>query len=97
VRLRAASQAQVASAFGVDPATVWRWDQALAAGGMAGLVPARKGPRRASKLTGEMVRGSPDWTRLARHHATARPAGRKRWGSSTWTGTPASTRRTWPG
>jgi transposase len=55
VRLRAASQAQVASAFGVDPATVWRWDQALAAGGVAGLVPAPRGPRRASKLTGEMA------------------------------------------
>src|SRR5215471_1052488 len=37
VRLRAASQAQVAGAFGVDPATIWRWDQALAAGGVAGL------------------------------------------------------------
>ena len=55
VRLRAASQAQVAEAFGVDPVTVWRWDQALAAGGVAGLVPARKGPRRASKLTSEVV------------------------------------------
>src|SRR5258707_8671177 len=55
VRLRAASQAQVAEAFGVDPVTVWRWDQALAGGGVAGLVPARKGPRRASKLTSEVV------------------------------------------
>jgi transposase len=55
VRLRAASQSQVAEAFGVDPVTVWRWDQALAAGGVAGLVPARKGPKRASKLTGEVV------------------------------------------
>jgi transposase len=55
VRLRAASQAQVAEAFGVDPVTVWRWDQALAGGGVAGLVPARKGPRRASKLTAEVV------------------------------------------
>jgi transposase len=55
VRLRAASQAQVAEAFGVDPVTVWRWDQALATGGVAGLVPARKGPRRASKLTSEVV------------------------------------------
>src|SRR5258706_5562624 len=55
VRLRAASQAQVAEAFGVDPVTVWRWDQALAAGGVAALVPARKGPRRASKLTSEVV------------------------------------------
>src|ERR1700746_418238 len=44
VRLRAVSQAQAAAAFGVDPVTVWRWDQALAAGGVAGLVPARRGP-----------------------------------------------------
>jgi transposase len=51
VRLRAASQGQVAAAFGVDPATVWRWDQALACGGVAGLVPARRGPKGASKLT----------------------------------------------
>jgi hypothetical protein len=55
VRLRAAGQVQVAEAFGVDPVTVWRWDQALAGGGVAGLVPARKGPRRASKLTADVV------------------------------------------
>jgi transposase len=51
VRLRAASQGQVAEAFGVDPATLWRWDQAVASGGVAGLVPARRGPKGASKLT----------------------------------------------
>ena len=51
VRLRAASQGQVAEAFGVDPATIWRWDQAAAAAGVAGLVPARRGPKGASKLT----------------------------------------------
>jgi transposase len=51
VRLRAASQGQVAEAFGVDPATIWRWDQALAVGGVAGLVPARRGPKGASRLT----------------------------------------------
>ena len=51
VRLRAASQGQVAEAFGVDPATIWRWDQALARGGVAGVVPARRGPKGASKLT----------------------------------------------
>ena len=55
VRLRAASQGQVAEAFGVDPATIWRWDQALAADGVAGLVPARRGPRGASKLTPQLV------------------------------------------
>src|SRR6516225_4288476 len=55
VRLRAASQGQVAEGFGVDPATIWRWDQALAAGGVAGLVPARRGPKGASKLTPVLV------------------------------------------
>src|SRR6185437_5070337 len=55
VRLRAASQGQVAAAFGADPATIWRWDQALAGGGVAGLVPARRGPKGASKLTPGMA------------------------------------------
>ena len=55
VRLRAVSQAQAAAAFGVDPVTVWRWDQALAAGGVAGLVPSRRGPKGASKLTRELA------------------------------------------
>jgi transposase len=55
VRLRAAAQGQVAEAFGVDPATIWRWDQALAADGVAGLVPARRGPKGASKLTPQLV------------------------------------------
>jgi len=55
VRLRAVSQAQAAAAFGVDPVTVWRWDQALAAGGVAGLVPSRRGPKGASKLTSQLV------------------------------------------
>ena len=34
---------------------MWRWEKALAAGGVAGLVPDRKGPRRASKLTPGVV------------------------------------------
>ena len=55
VRLRAVSQAQAAAAFGVDPVTVWRWDQALAAGGVAGLVPLRRGPKGASKLTPQLA------------------------------------------
>jgi len=55
VRLRAVSQAQAAAAFGVDPVTVWRWDQALAAGGLAGLVSSRRGPKGASKLTPELA------------------------------------------
>jgi transposase-like protein len=55
VRLRAVSQARAAAAFGVDPVTVWRWDQALASGGVAGLVPARRGPKGASKLTPQLA------------------------------------------
>lgn len=54
VRLRAASQEKVAAAFGVDPATIWRWGRALAGGGVAGLVPAQRGPKGASKLTPEL-------------------------------------------
>ena len=55
VRLRAASQRQVAAAFGTDPVTVWRWDRALSRDGVAGLVPARTGPRGPSKLTPELT------------------------------------------
>ena len=54
-KLKAATQAQVAEAFGVIPVSVWRWEKALAAGGVAGLVPDREGPRRASKLTPAVV------------------------------------------
>ena len=37
-KLKAATQAQVAEAFGVIPVSVWRWEKALAAGGVAGLM-----------------------------------------------------------
>ena len=55
VQLSAASQVQVAQAFGVIPVSVWRWAKALARGGVAGLVPAAKGPQRASKLTPQVI------------------------------------------
>jgi hypothetical protein len=55
VQLSAATQVQVALAFGVIPVSVWRWAKALAGGGVAGLVPAVKGPQRASKLTLEVI------------------------------------------
>src|SRR4029078_11218403 len=50
VRLGGAWQGQVEGGVGVDPGTIWRWDHALAAGGVAGLVPSRRGPKGASKL-----------------------------------------------
>src|SRR6266568_4510582 len=55
VRLRAATQRQVAAAFGTGPVTVWRWDCALREHGVAGLVPARKGPKGPSKLSPELA------------------------------------------
>lgn len=51
MRIKAATQVQVAAAFDTSPLTVWRWAQALSAAGVSALVPHRKGPRRASKLT----------------------------------------------
>src|ERR1039458_5527930 len=51
VTTKIASVAEVASAFGVNEATLWRWKQAFAAGGVLGLVTERPGPRRPSKLT----------------------------------------------
>jgi len=55
MRTKAATQTQVAAAFGTSALTVWRWDQALSADGVAALVPQRTGPRRASKLTPEVT------------------------------------------
>ena len=55
VQLKAATQMQVAQAFGVIPVSVWRWAKALAGGGVAALVPAVKGPQRASKLTPQVI------------------------------------------
>ena len=54
-QLKAARQTQVAAAFGVIPLTLWRWEQALAAGGVAALIPDRKGPQRPSRLTPQKV------------------------------------------
>jgi transposase-like protein len=46
-----ASVGEVASAFGVNEATLWRWKRAFGTGGVLGLVTERPGPRRPSKLT----------------------------------------------
>src|ERR1035437_2930633 len=51
VTTKIASVAEVASAFGVNEATLWRWKQAFGTGGVVGLVAERPGPRRPSKLT----------------------------------------------
>jgi len=55
VRIKAATQLEVAQAFGVKPATVRRWGTWLADSGVVGLLGERKGPKRKSKLTAETV------------------------------------------
>src|SRR5450830_1634183 len=46
---------EVASAFGVSVATLWRWTAAVSQGGVVGLVRERSGPKGPSKLTGPLV------------------------------------------
>ena len=55
MRIKAATQLQVAEAFAVKPATVRRWDARLADAGIAGLLAEHKGPKRKSKLTADTV------------------------------------------
>ena len=57
VRIKAATQLQVAEAFAVKPASVRRWDVRLADFGVAGLLAERKGPKRKSKLSAGTVAG----------------------------------------
>jgi hypothetical protein len=51
VTTRIASVAEVASTFGVNEATLWRWKRAFGSAGVVALVLERAGPRRPSKLT----------------------------------------------
>ena len=53
----AATQIEAGAGFGAGEATVQRWVAAWRRDGIDGLVPAKKGPRRPSKLTPEMVAG----------------------------------------
>ena len=53
VNSAAADQRAVASAFGVNETTVWRWRADYARGGVASLLPALHGPKGPSKLTKE--------------------------------------------
>jgi hypothetical protein len=55
VRLGAASQEQIAAAFGVSSVAVWKWAQRAAAGGIAALVPEKKGPKKASRLSDTVI------------------------------------------
>ncbi|MBP2414261.1 transposase [Arthrobacter stackebrandtii] len=55
VRLGAASQEQVAAAFGVSSVAVWKWVQRAAVGGIAALVSEKKGPKKASRLSDTVI------------------------------------------
>ena len=55
IRIKAATQLEVAAAFEVEPSTVRRWDTQLTDSGVAGLLGERKGPKRKSKLTADTV------------------------------------------
>jgi transposase len=63
-RVRAEGQpvSRAAAAFGFSRPSYYQAAAAVDAGGLAGLVPARPGPRRAHKLTGEVM----DFARQAR-------------------------------
>ena len=51
----AATQRQVAAAFGTDKVTVYRWVKACREEGLAGLLPEARGPKGPSKLTPELA------------------------------------------
>ena len=55
MRIKAATQLEIAEAFAVKPATVRRWDAQYTDAGVTGLLPERKGPKRKSKLTDATV------------------------------------------
>lgn len=49
--MKAASVAGIAAAFGIETGTLWLWRRDLKTSEVAGLVPEKRGPRGASKLT----------------------------------------------
>ena len=53
--MKAAGVGEIAAAFDVTPSTLWLWKQLLAQGGIGALVPEKKGPRQASRLTDAVI------------------------------------------
>ena len=53
-RGRIVPQAEIATAFGVDISTLWRWEKALRDRGASGLAGAKPGPKGAWKVTPEV-------------------------------------------
>ncbi|NMM30624.1 MAG: helix-turn-helix domain-containing protein, partial [Cellulomonas sp.] len=55
VELQVAKVGEVADAFGVDTATLWRWRRDFAGTGVGGLAANKRGPKGASKLTSSVI------------------------------------------
>jgi transposase-like protein len=53
--LKAATQQQIADAFGIGVVTLWRWLDGYRRDGLAGLVAGKRGPKGPSKLTPELT------------------------------------------
>ena len=53
--LKAATQQQIADAFGIGIVTLWRWLDGYRRGGLAGLAAGKRGPKGPSKLTAELT------------------------------------------
>ena len=53
--LKAATQQQVADAFGIGVVTLWRWLDGYRREGLAGLVAGKRGPKGPSRLTPELT------------------------------------------
>jgi hypothetical protein len=52
---KVAKRVQIAAAFDITPETVWRWCRDYERDGIAGLAPAKPGPKGAWKLTDDIV------------------------------------------
>ncbi|WP_449372223.1 putative transposase [Arthrobacter psychrolactophilus] len=53
--MKAAGVGEIATVFDVTPSTVWLWKQLLADGGIIALVPEKKEPRKASRLSSAVI------------------------------------------
>ena len=54
-KAKIAARTEIASAFATTTVTLWRWEQTYDEGGVAGLVPAKSGPKGAWKVTDDIV------------------------------------------
>lgn len=55
VELKAATAIEIAAAFSVTVGTLWNWSQLLGAGGVTALAEEKRGPKKPSKLTDQII------------------------------------------